>query len=293
MKKLFSKLTARLTEFDKKTDYLVRFSNVPAQDAAFMMICAAVVGAGCGILAAMLNGSVHWLQSTLGGVEHSFWVIFFPALGGIVAVFLVKWINDQGGHGVPEVIHSVTLGNGQIPRGMVRSRFIGSLLTVGSGGSAGLEGPIVCIGGAWGATIGRLFNLSERRKKLLISYGSAAAVAGIFNAPLTGIVFTLEIVIQEWSMMTILPIIVAAVTATQISRFLLGDKLVFQQELLGFSVTSLLACVALGILTGFASVWFKRILTWTESKFGAWNIPIWAKAGLGRFRCWSDGIFST
>ncbi len=281
MKKLVSKLISSLSEFDAKTDRLVRFRNVPAKDAAFMMLCAAIVGVGCGVLAVVLNGSVHWIQNFLGSYGQSVWTVFFPAMGAILAVLFVRWINDQGGHGVPEVIQSVTLGEGKIAKGMVRSRFIGSLLTVGSGGSAGLEGPIVCIGGAWGAAIGKYLHLSERRKKLLIGYGSAAAVAGIFNAPLTGIVFTLEIVLQEWSMMTILPIIVAAVTATQISRLLLGDKLVFQQELMGFSLTSLLACIALGILTGLASVWFKWLLTWSESYFGKWKVPFWLKAGLG------------
>ena len=123
-------------------------------------------------------------------------------------------VDDEGffRHGVSDVITAMTIGSERLPRRMIFSRFFGSLFTVGSGGSTGLEGPIVCVGGAVGAVSGRWLAMNERRRKLLIGYGVAGAVAGIFNAPLTGLIFTLEIIVGEWSILTILPTIISAVS---------------------------------------------------------------------------------
>ena len=122
----------------------------------------------------------------------------------------------------------MALGSEILKRRMIHSRFIGSLLTVGTGGSTGLEGPIVSIGGAVGSALGRWMEMNERHKKLLVGYGAAGAVAGIFNAPLTGLIFSLEIIIGEWTYLTILPTIIAAVSATEISRFIMEN--IFSQN---------------------------------------------------------------
>ena len=247
-----------------------------------MMGGALIIGVSCGALAVGLNWSVHTLQANFQQVEDGFWNILFPAMGAGGAVFFIRFLlKDKGGHGVPEVIKSVSLGTGHLPTRMIGSRFLGSILTVGSGGSAGLEGPIVCIGGAWGALVGTRLALNERRRKLMIGYGTAAAVAGIFNAPITGVFFALEIVLGEWSLLTILPTIIAATTATELSRWLVGDKITFSHNFADFSFLSLLACFVLGCLTGGISVFFNRTLTLWERVFKNISRSPWVRATLG------------
>ncbi len=247
-----------------------------------MMVGALIIGNGCGVLAIGLNWSVHQLQEGLRLLPTGLWSVFFPALGAGFAVFFIRSIlGDKGGHGVPEVLKSVSLGKGRLSKRMIGSRFIGSLLTVGFGGSAGLEGPIVCVGGAWGAWVGRRLHLNERRRKLLIGYGTAGAVAGIFNAPLTGIFFALEIVLGEWSFLTILPSIIAATSATELSRLIVGNKIAFYHDIADFSLLSLLACIVLGGITGLVSVAFNRSLSLWEETFRKLTKSPWNRAFLG------------
>ncbi|MBF0278146.1 MAG: chloride channel protein [SAR324 cluster bacterium] len=261
---------------------LSRFHQITAREIVVMMFGALVVGIGCGMLAVGLNWSVHHLQEELRSLPPGLWTILFPAIGAGSAVFFIRFIlKDDGGHGVPEVIRSVSLGSGKLPKRMIGSRFVGSLLTVGFGGSAGLEGPIVCIGGAYAALVGRWFDLNERRRKLLVGYGTAGAVAGIFNAPITGVFFALEIVLGEWSLLTILPTIIAATSATELSRMMVGNKIAFYHDIVGFSFFSLCACVILGFLTGTASVMFNRSLSMWEKFFEKLSKITWIRAALG------------
>ena len=261
---------------------LSRFHAVSARETMVMMTTALVIGLFCGIISVGLNLSVHTLRLFITKLDLGWTAIFFPALGAGVAVYFVRYlINDMDGHGVSSVIKAIAMGSKSLKRRMIYSRFFGSILTVGSGGSTGLEGPIVCIGGAIGSTIGRLLEMNERHKKLLIGYGAAGAVAGIFNAPLTGLIFSLEIIIGEWTFLTILPTIIAAVSATEISRFIMGDKIAFYHDIAGFSLTSLLACFALGALTGILSIIFVRSLLIWEKFFSKIAFNLWIRATIG------------
>ena len=234
------------------------------------------------MLAVGLNWSVHTLRVFITELDLGWKAIFFPALGAGIAVFLVRsLLHDSEGHGVSSVIKAIAMGSDTLRRRMIYSRFFGSFLTVGSGGSTGLEGPIVSIGGAMGSALGRWLEMNERHKKLLIGYGAAAAVAGIFNAPLTGLIFALEIIIGEWTYLTILPTIIAAVSATEVSRWIMGDKIAFFQEIAGFSITSLIACFALGALTGVISILFVRSLQIWEKLFSKFSIHLWIRAAIG------------
>ena len=113
------------------------------------------------------------------------------------SVLFLRYLNERGGHGVPDLIYAALFKGGALPKRLMYSRLVSSFLTVGSGGSAGLEGPIATSGGAIGSTIGHLFQFNERRRTLLLGYGVAGAVAAIFNAPLTGSMFALEVILGE------------------------------------------------------------------------------------------------
>ena len=148
-------------------DLLSRFQAVSALEAVVMMTAALAIGLVCGIISVGLNWSVHSIRILISGLELGWPSIFFPAVGAGIAVFLVRnLMHDNEGHGVSSVIKAIATGSGSLKRRMIYSRFFGSLLTVGSGGSTGLEGPIVCIGGALGSALGRWLDMNERHKKL-------------------------------------------------------------------------------------------------------------------------------
>ena len=263
-------------------ELLSRFQAVSAREALIMMTVALAIGLVCGTLAVGLNWSVHSLRLFITELDLGWRAIFFPALGAGIAIFLVRSLmHDSAGHGVSDVIKAMAMGSEALKRRMIYSRFFGSLLTVGSGGSTGLEGPIVSIGGALGSALGRWLDMNERHKKLLVGYGAAGAVAGIFNAPLTGLIFSLEIIIGEWTYLTILPTIIAAVSATEVSRLIMGNKIAFTQEIAGFSIASLLACFALGALTGIISILFARSLLLWEKFFSKISLHLWIRATIG------------
>ena len=274
------------------TDLLSRYQAISAREAVVMMTAALAIGLGCGVLAVGLNWSVHSLRLFISDLDLGWRAIFFPALGAGIAVFLVRSLmHDSAGHGVSDVIKAIAMGSEGLRRRMIFSRFFGSFLTVGSGGSTGLEGPIVSIGAALGSTLGRWLNMNERHKRLLIGYGAAGAVAGIFNAPLTGLIFSLEIIIGEWTYLTILPTIIAAVSATELSRWITGNKIAFIQEIAGFSLTSLLACFVLGALTGVISILFTRSLLLWEKFFTKVYLHHWIRAAIGGLFVGTLGFF--
>ncbi len=261
---------------------LAQFQAVSAREAVVMMTAALLIGVAAGMLAVALNWSVHWLRHTLTALDLGWRGIILPAIGAGAAVYMIRsMMKDFSGHGVSDVIKAMTIGSEFLQRRMIFSRFLGSLLTVGSGGSTGLEGPIVCVGGAIGSMSGRWLEMNERRKKLLVGYGVAGAVAGIFNAPLTGLIFTLEIIVGEWSILTVLPTIVSAVSATEISRVIMGNKIAFFQEIAGFSPASLVACLGLGVLTGLVSIAFTRSLIFWEHLFKRMIETHWVRAVVG------------
>lgn len=251
-------------------------------EAALLMLLAVAVGMASGLSAVTLSTAVHHMIEVMTAYQGSIWLIGVPAIGAALSsLFLHRLLRDTAGHGVPELIRTATFGGGAVRRDLIVSRLVSSFLTVGSGGSAGLEGPIATSGGAIGSTIGRVFRLNERRRTLLLGYGVAGAVAAIFNAPLTGTVFALEVILGEWGALTILPTIIAAVSATQFSRLVMGNVIAFPHQVYSFSTWDLLACIALGAAAGFLSVLFQRTLRFTETRISKLPGPVWLHAAGG------------
>ncbi|MBI3993705.1 MAG: chloride channel protein [Candidatus Lambdaproteobacteria bacterium] len=270
----------------------VRIHRISAREAAVLMVLAIPVGLASGVSAVVLSLAVHHATAALMGWQGHWWLIGVPAVGAALsALYLKTFLHDDAGHGVPELIRAVSVGAGHLRRDLVFSRLISSFLTISSGGSAGLEGPIATSGGAIGSLIARALRFSERRRILLLGYGVAGAVAAIFNAPLTGTVFALEVILGEWSALAILPTIIAAVSATQFSRLTLGNQIAFPHEVFAFGTLDLLACMVLGLMTGLLSVGFQRSLRFTEVQFDRLRAPFWAKAGTGGLLVGLGGFF--
>ncbi|MBF0379209.1 MAG: chloride channel protein [Desulfamplus sp.] len=253
-------------------------------DDRLLLICMGIVVGLCSGLAALaLNYSLIFIMNNLDNFRHYWWSFLIPASGAMFSsIFLKKIIKDRGGHGVPEVIHSVSRYGGRLDLSSIFSRLVASCLTIGSGGSAGPEAPVVVSGSAIGSNIARFFSLNERQRITLVGCGAAGAIASIFNAPLTGIIFTMEIILGEWSMVNIIPIAVASVAGAEISRNLRGNIIAFESSI-NFDLSNyhFVACVGLALCASVASVVFTRILRKMHNLSHDVPIPFWLKASIG------------
>jgi len=191
-----------------------------------------IVGISSGLAAVALNNSLIFFHHLFSGVHNIFLQILLPAAGMVITVLLLKYlIHDFGGHGLPEVIYSIGLKGGQLKLRSSYSKLIGSLITISFGGSAGPEAPVVVSGASIGSNIARLFRANERIRIAVAGSGAAAAIASIFNAPVAGIIFTMEVIIGEWTPGYMLPVAIASVTGTEISRMLKGNQIPFSHKL--------------------------------------------------------------
>jgi len=222
-------------------------------------LSALAVGLLSGASGVALHASVHALFHALEGLRASPVGVLLPGLGAALGVLVVaRLFREPPGHGVPEVIRAVCREGGRMRARAMFSRWLGSMLNVSFGGSAGLEGPIVYTGAAIGSTIGGRLRLDERRRTVLLACGVAGGISGIFNAPLTGMIFATEVVLAEWSVLSIVPVIASAVIATETSRVLLADAQAFPSAPFGMGTADLVACAGLGMACGLASTLLRR-----------------------------------
>ena len=182
-----------------------------------------------------------------------------------------------------KVLQAVSKNESKIKRHNMFSSLVTSALTIGFGGSVGAEAPIVYTGAAIGSNLGRYMGLSYRGMTLLLGCGAAGAVAGIFNAPLAGVLFTLEILLFNLSMSSLLPLLLSSVSATMVSYLLLGRDTQFACSLVAFSMRNIPFYIILGAFCGFCSLYFIKMTIWLEDGFGKMKNPWlrWALCALG------------
>lgn len=261
---------------------IVALRMYQAREAFNLLLFGALVGILAGLASVALNVSVHLLQEWRNHFRGEWLLILLPGLGAGAGIFIQqRFFGDHSGHGVPDVIHSVTSGRGLLPRRMMLSRLVSSSLTVGFGGAAGLEGPIVAAGGALGSFVAQTFQFSQRRRCLMIACGTAGAIAGIFNAPLTGMIFSLEVILGEWKSRNLVPTVTAAAFAAQVSRMLMGHKIPFPREEITHSFPDLPAFILLGVVCAFTGRLMVKSLQTGESLFSKLNLSQPVRAGLG------------
>lgn len=230
-----------------------------------MVFLAAAVGLVSSVVAVALRSGVHHLFEALAEIRAQSYGFLLPAAGALLAVWTVRLLfREPGGHGVPAVLDSVSRQGGHMRGRSIFSRFFGSLLTVASGGSAGLEGPIVFSSAAAGSTVAGWAQLAERQRVLLLACGVAGGIGAVFNAPLTGVLFAMEVVLAEWTLTTVIPLAVASVVATEAGRAVLGGEGAFQAADFSWDTVDLLGCIPLGILAGLFSVLLVRLIFHAE-----------------------------
>lgn len=230
-----------------------------------------------GILAAVAAFLLHWIIHliqqllTKGFATDAANVLFllFPVVGIWLTSLFIKYVlRDNISHGITRVLYAISTNRSRLRRHNCWTSVVASAITIGFGGSVGAEAPIVLTGSAIGSNLGQIFKLDKRQLMLLVGCGAAAAVAGIYKAPIAGMVFTLEVLMIDMTMSSIVPILIATITANVTSYLLVGDKSMFSFTLdSAWSVERIPATVMLGVFGGFVSLYFMRGMTWCEGQF--------------------------
>ena len=244
-----------------------------------LILIALVVGGFGGLAACALNEALHLVGEWVKDYRSVWYAPFLPGVGAALSfVFLRNLVKEGKGHGVPEVIYSISRRGGLLRFRSSYSRLVSCLLTIASGGSAGPEAPVVISGGALGSNIACFFNLKERQRSVLVGCGASAAIAAIFNAPMAGIAFALETILGEWSQVNLIPIATASVAGTEVSRLLHGDQIPFHARPLHFEAKDLLVCALLAVFTAALAVLLVRTLRLVERRSSRFRLPGWALA---------------
>lgn len=248
-----------------------------------MMVLSLFVGISCGFAAVILKTAIefihHSLTSWFDGEAYNFLYLLYPGIGMLLAMLFVRYvIKDNIGHGVTKVLQAVSKNESKIRPHNMWSSVLASSVTIGFGGSVGAEAPIVYTGAAIGSNVARYMGLSYKNMTILLGCGAAGAVAGIFKAPLAGVLFTLEILLFNISMTSILPLLLSTISATVISYIFLGDAPSFECTLSPFAMSNIPFYIILGIFCALCSVYFTRMTLWLEDKIKSIERPFvrWA-----------------
>ena len=238
----------------------------------------------------------QFLSTAVGFAEwggYKWWLPIIPALGGLlVGPIVFRFAREAKGHGVPEVMNAVARLGGIIRPRVAAAKAVASAICIGSGGSAGREGPIVQIGSALGSTVGQIFRMSGDRVKILVGCGAAAGISAVFNAPIAGVIFSLEIILGDFAIKTFAPVILASVVSSVVSRTFLGNHPAF--EVPDYSLVSaweIPMYVVMGIALGAIAVAYTRSLDSFEDMFEKLKVQPWLKPAIGGLLLGSLAIF--
>ena len=261
-------------------------------DRLLLILLAIIVGNCSGLAAVVLNRLLMEMFNWFHQLHHNWWAFVLPATGAALSsLFLEKVVKEGAGHGVPEVIYSVSRYGGLLRFRSSYSRLISSALTIGCGGSAGPEAPVVISGASIGSNIAKYFSLNDRQRVTLVGCGAAGAISSIFNAPIAGMVFAIEVIIGEWKSVNIVPIAIASVAGTETSRILQGNQIPFSHRLFHIHHMDILACVGLAILTAAASILLTRLLRSMDKTAKKVPAPFWIRAAMGGGAVGLIGLF--
>ena len=260
------------------------FRHIPERSK--LLLLSLMVGVLSGCAAVILDWSIHVIKRLLNQGFHfayDWQYLLFPGIGMLISLLLVRYVvRDNISHGVTQALLAVSRNDSKIRLHNTWSSVLTSSITIGFGGSVGAEAPIVYTGAAIGSNLGRAAGLSYRNVTLLLGCGAAGAVAGIFKAPLAGVLFTLEILLFNVSMKSLLPLLISTISATVVSYIFRGQTPVFACTLTPFSMGNLPFYIVLGIVGGLGSLYFMRTTLFLEDRIGKMSSPYlrWALCAL-------------
>jgi CIC family chloride channel protein len=253
----------------------------------FMIILALIVGFFAAVAAFVLhwiiNQIVYLLTSSFDRTGANWLYLVYPVVGIYLTSLFVRYIvKDNISHGITRILYAISSNKSRLKSHNCWSSVIASAITIGFGGSVGAEAPIVLTGSAIGSNLGKLFHMDRKMLMTLVGCGAAGAIAGIFKAPIAGLVFTLEVLMIDMTMSALLPILVSCVTATCFTYIFSGDAALFTFHLdSGWSVQRIPACVLLGITCGLVSLYFIRMMGACEDVFARFKDKPYVRLAIG------------
>ena len=253
----------------------------------FMIILALIVGFFAAVAAFVLhwiiNQIVYLLTSSFDRTGANWLYLVYPVVGIYLTSLFVRYIvKDNISHGITRILYAISSNRSRLKSHNCWSSVIASAITIGFGGSVGAEAPIVLTGSAIGSNLGKLFHMDRKMLMTLVGCGAAGAIAGIFKAPIAGLVFTLEVLMIDMTMSALLPILVSCVTATCFTYIFSGDAALFTFHLdSGWSVQRIPACVLLGITCGLVSLYFIRMMGACEDVFARFKDKPYVRLAIG------------
>ena len=265
---------------------LVMWREHHIKEKTFVIFLALIVGILCGLAALLLKSLIHFFSGLVTShieiSQGNYLYIIYPVIGIILTSLYVRYIvKDNISHGVTRVLHSISQNKSRLKRHNIYSSIIASSVTIGFGGSVGAEGPIVYTGAAIGSNLGQAFRLSPRILMILVGCGAAAGIAGIFKAPIAGMLFTIEVLMLDLTTVSIMPLLIASITSATMAYIFTGYDFEFffvQSE--SFVTNRIPFVILLGIFCGMSSLYFTRVMNMMENVFKKIGTP-WKKATIG------------
>ena len=274
----------------KRPAWLVRLHDWRVEhvsDKMFLLILAFLVGLLSAVAAYILHGLINVIVDLLTGkfaIDSYNWLyLVYPVIGIYLTSLFVRYIvKDNISHGITRILYAISSNRSRLKGHNTWSSVIASAITIGFGGSVGAEAPIVLTGSAIGSNLGKLFRLDNKTLMTLVGCGAAGAIAGIFKAPIAGLVFTLEVLMIDLTMASLLPILVSCVTATCFTYIFRGSAVLFSFTLdSDWTVERAPACILLGITCGLVSLYFIRTMTVCEDMFARFKDRPYVKLIIG------------
>ena len=256
-------------------------------DKTFLLVLAFVVGVLSAVAAFVLHGLINTIVALLTGRFHADtynWLyLVYPVVGiWLTSLFVRYVVRDNISHGITRILYAISSNRSRLKGHNTWSSVIASAITIGFGGSVGAEAPIVLTGSAIGSNLGQLFRLDNKTLMTLVGCGAAGAIAGIFKAPIAGLVFTLEVLMIDMTMSALLPILVSCVTATCFTYLFSGNAVLFSFHLdSDWTVERVPACILLGITCGLVSLYFIRTMNACEDLFARFKNKPYIKLLIG------------
>lgn len=238
-----------------------------------MLVLAFIVGFLASVAAYVLHIIIGQIESLITSgfrmMTINWLYLLYPIIGiWLTGLFIRYIVRDNISHGITRVLYAISTKQSRLKLHNTWSSIVASAITIGFGGSVGAEAPIVLTGSAIGSNLGKAFNMDNRKLMLLVGCGAAAAVSGIFKAPIAGLVFTLEVLMVDLTMASLLPILISSVTATCFSYFFTGSAAMYDFHIdYLWSLDRVPPTILLGIMCGLLSLYFMRVMSWCENGF--------------------------
>lgn len=257
------------------------------KERTFVILLSLAVGVFAGLAAMVLKWLIHTIASLLSTninvSEGNYLYIILPVIGILLACWYVRYVvRDNISHGVTRVLYAISQNKSRLKPHNIYTSIVASSITIGFGGSVGAEGPIVYTGAAIGSNIGQAFRLTPRVLMILVGCGAAAGIAGIFKAPIAGMLFTLEVLMLDLTTVTVMPLLISSITAASVAYVFTGYDLEFffvQSE--PFTMGRVPFFIALGIFCGLVSLYFTRVMNMMERLFNKRLNVQWKKTLVG------------